>query len=602
MRNPQHDRTSLIAFIVCMLVLTVMRVTSLTANELSWDAFGYYLYLPATFIHDDPLLHDPSWAYGVMEQYGTTGTLYQLTTAPDNSTPMYFFLMGMAICYLPSFLLGHSIAWFSGAPMDGFSMPYQVTMALGALAYTGIGLWNLRRVLRRFVPDRDAAITLLVIVLGTNLLQFATAKNLETANFLFCMVAVMVWNTMRWHEDQRRSNLMWIAGSIALITLIKPSEIVCGLVPMLWGVYDAASLRSKLALLRTHAKDLLLAVLLGLVVLAPQLLYWYSLTGSFIYDSYRNPGVGLDLLRPHILDSLFSFRKGWLVYTPVMWAALVGFIPLFRQKRSVFWAITMYVTVGFYILASWSEWWYGASYSIRPMVSLYPVLAIPLALTVQAVGAWGGIRRSVVSAAFALLVVLNCFQLWQFRNWIIHPYRTTKDYYLTVFGRTSVPAGAERLLSADWSFDGTERMGPEEEYARGPMVVLDKPGKQVLDTLTGRSGFVLDRSDPYGPTWEIPYAGIAGSEYVWVKARAAIRSAEGPPPCLVFNMERKEGSYGYRTVCLPDSGERGWVHLEGTYMTPPIRDVNDRLKVYLWHRDGGPILVDSMLVETFIPR
>lgn len=590
-----QDRASRTAVVIAVAALLIMRLISLTANELSWDVFGYYLYLPATIIHGDPLLHDTGWVQQAMEQYGTTGTLYQLSTAPDDRTPMYFFLMGMAICYLPFFLVGHAAAWLTGAPMDGFSMPYQAAMAIGAVAYTAIGLWQLRKALRHFLDDRTVAVTLLLLVFGTNLLHFGSAKNLETANFLFCMVSVLLAATIRWHAGEKRRDLLIMAASIALITLIKPSEIVCGILPLAWGIKDRASLRAKLALLARKRTDLLLAMLLGLVIMAPQLLYWHKMTGHFIYDSYKNPGVGLDLGSPHLMEVLFSFRKGWLLYTPLMLLAIAGMVPLYGRARGVFWPVLIYSCLSLYIIASWSEWWYGASYSVRPMITLYPVLAIPLGMMVGKLMGWSAPKRTIAWGMVALLVFLNWFQLWQFRSWVLHPFRTTKDYYFAVFGRTTIPPGAERWLSAEWSFDGTEHMEADDRY-RSAVVPLAGP--------SGTAAMVLDGEHPYAGTWEMPFERMTNGEYVWLQVQAKLRAPagwSGEPPCIVFEVRRAEGAYGYRTACTSVPATDSTWMLEGRYMTPPIRDVEDIVRVYLWHRGGAPLEVADYTITIHEP-
>ena len=89
-------RYSRLALLALFATLLVVRTVKLTPNELSWDVFGYYLPLPATFVHHDPMLNDIGWMKQVQEQYGTTATLYQVTQAPDGS-PMYFFLLGMSM-------------------------------------------------------------------------------------------------------------------------------------------------------------------------------------------------------------------------------------------------------------------------------------------------------------------------------------------------------------------------------------------------------------------------------------------------------------------------------------------------------------------------
>lgn len=587
--------------------IVVFRILSLTANELSWDVFGYYIYLPATVIHHDPLLADIAWISQIQHQYNTTETLYQLTTAPDGS-PMNFFMMGMAILYAPCFLVGHAVALLTGQPADGFSMPYQVSMAIGCTAYSLIGLLVLRKILRRFFSALVAAGVIVIVGFGTNYFHFVTIKNLETANFLFCGLAVLVWNTIRWHEGHRRAHLLGIAVCIAVITLIKPSEIVCGLIPLLWTLRDRASITAKVHLLRRKWMDLLMSIVIGLLVLSPQLIYWKLQTGQFVFDSYRNPGVGLDWWSPHVREVLFSFRKGWLIYTPVMVFALIGFRYLWRQHRAVFWPIALYFLTTFFIIASWSEWWYGASYSIRPMITTYVVLAIPLGCMLEKIGLARPIPRLASLVLLSGLVALNLFQTWQFNHWIIDPYRTTRPYYFAVFGRTEVPEGARDLLSMERGFGGNETLGDTAGYTMYTLAgysfdSMDKAirGEWIHDTLANSMVVELGDGVEFFPVVEKPFEEITSGDHFWVKARISILLSEdytGDPPCLSMTMERKEGSYGYRTVCIADSTERGiWTMLEGEYLTPAIRDGDDRFKVYVWRRGQGSVRIDDVVVE-----
>jgi hypothetical protein len=46
----------------------------------------------------------------------------------------------------------------------------------------------------------------------------------------------------------------------------------------------------------------------------------------------------------------------------------------------------------------------------------------------------------------------------------------------------------------------------------------------------------------------------------------------GDRPCLVTTMQRWNGSYGYRTACVPDTIAAGvWTTLQMDYLTPPVR-------------------------------
>jgi len=161
--------SSTILLVICLTIL-VFRLGNVSEKETSWDVLGYYLPLPATFIYDDPLMENRQWIEKVNEEKQLTDTLYQISSTPDGK-PMYFFLLGMAMLFLPFFLLGHGSAFLLGYPMDGFSEPYQYALVLGGLFYTFLGLFYLRKTLLHFFTEKTSAIVLVIIVLGTNYYQ-----------------------------------------------------------------------------------------------------------------------------------------------------------------------------------------------------------------------------------------------------------------------------------------------------------------------------------------------------------------------------------------------------------------------------------------------
>ncbi len=89
---------------------------------ISWDVVGYYLYLPATFIHHDAGIKDFSWLQGILDTYKPTIGFYQAYTGPAGEYVMKY-TMGLAILYEPFFFIAHWIAPVLGYPADGFSLP-----------------------------------------------------------------------------------------------------------------------------------------------------------------------------------------------------------------------------------------------------------------------------------------------------------------------------------------------------------------------------------------------------------------------------------------------------------------------------------------------
>lgn len=435
-----NKSTSLLTLVLICSLLTVYRITRVSDREISWDVLGYYLYLPSTFIYDQPMLNDYAWLEKINAEKDLTGTIYQVSTN-DEGEPMYFFLMGMSLIYLPFFLTGHGAAGVLGYPADGFSMPYQYAMVIGGILYTIIGLIFLRKNLRSFFSEQITTLVMIIIVFGTNYIHHLTLKNLETVNMLFMLVNIILWNTIKWHETYKLKNLAVIGIASVLTALVKPSEVFVLLLPLLWNVTSWLSFKQKIVLFWQQRSQVMISAGLGFLLALPQLLYWYFKTGHIIYDSYKNPGVGLDLFSPHILEILFSYRKGWLLYTPVMIFALVGWYFLFKSNRKIFLATAFYFLISFYIISSWSEWWYGAAFSGRPMITLYPVLAISLGYLLMYIKEKKSFLKITTGTLILFFIFLNQFQWWQVRHGIIDLYRTTKEYYWAVFLKTSVPPG-----------------------------------------------------------------------------------------------------------------------------------------------------------------
>ncbi|MFH1118806.1 MAG: hypothetical protein V1775_03215 [Bacteroidota bacterium] len=606
------NKYSLYIMVLLLMCIAILRIITLTDNELSWDVFGYYIHLPAAFIYHDHALENINWIHDIMTKYPVTGTLYQLSTGPDWN-PIFFFLMGMSFFYSPWFFIGHVLAMNSGYPVDGFSLPYQYSIALGALVYTFIGLIYLRKILLGLFSDKTTSIVLVIIVLATNYLHFMTVKNLETANILFMMVTLITWNTIRWHQDHKLINLLAIAVFTVLTALAKPSEVLVLLIPLLWGVHNDRTIVNKIKEIYQHKTQFLLAMATGLVVALPQMLYWHSETGHFLFDSYKNPGVGLDLASPHIFNVLFSFKKGWLIYTPVMILAIIGFVTLYRKNKGLFTPVLIYSLIAFYILSSWTEWWYGASFSIRPMITLYPLLAIPLGYFIDSVYRRKVLTRIFFTSLIAGFLVLNLFQTWQLNNYIIDPYRMTRAYYFSIFGKSAVSPETRNLLSIDHPLNDDGQFTNEAEYNRRNIgfynfeeADINRETSYVTDNIGGKS-FRLDSIVNFSPEIRTSYNGITNKDHAWIRASVDIFIPSGyntELPLLILTFERKEGTYGYRAYEIDTSVFKPgqWGSISTDYLTPHIRSGEDFFKIYVWHRGKTAILIDNLKADVFEPR
>ena len=584
-------------------------------NILSWDVFGYYLYLPARFIYHDVGLHDINWVKAIVEKYPTSDTLYQISSVPQGGWVIKY-CMGLAILNAPAFFIAHSISGLLGYPADGFSLPYQYSFAISGLIFAISGIFMLRKILIEYFDELTTSIVLVLIVLGTNYFQLTSFDGMLTHNYLFTLYTFIVWFSIKWHRNPKARYAAWLGLFMGLAILTRPSELVCLIIPLLWGIHNKDTFISKWKTIIHYWSHLIwLASALFLAGL-PQLIYWKSVTGHWLYYSYNNPGEGFEFLRPYILQVLFSFRKGWFIYTPLMIVALIGLYFLFKRNRPMFPVILAYFLVNLWVVSSWTCWWYaGGSYSQRALLPSYVLLAFPLGYLVGDARKWRLPYKAGISAILSLLLLLNIFQTWQWAHGIIDKTRMTRAYYFAVFGKTSVPDADRSLLLIDRA--AKEKVpGDLGNYSYRQLVFrnyensVEDKGKLVKDTaFSGKYSLKLDPAFPFAPGIEIPYKDMTTKDYAWIRVSAMVyllKPAEETPASLVASFEHNGKVYKYSAESIVNAKYHikplTWTMVSLDYLSPETRSPEDKLKVYFWLQGSSPLFIDDFKVEMWEPK
>lgn len=419
--------------IVLFAFLAVQEVLRLdywrSSRTLNWDVEGYYHYLPALFVHGD-LCH-----LGFVGEENRTlhprgeQTWYGVTHIERTGCDVLKYTCGTALFELPLFLVAHGwMRWSDPMNATGYSPPYQLAVALSSILFVGLGLLLLRRSLLRHLGDRDTAIALLVLALGTNLFFYSTHDSGMSHGYLFFLFAAVIDLTERWHRHPtvRLSALLGLV--IGLILLTRPVDVLVAIVPLLWPGSPGAD-RTRI---RTH---LLVALAFLALAVVPQVLYWRATTGQFIYYSYGDEGF--DFTSPHILQGLFSYKKGWFVYSPLVLLGFIGLVAMWKDPRSRRIAVPLLVffPIMWYVVFSWALWWYGGGFGCRPLVETLALLALPIGHLAR----WVRHRPTAVIAMFAMIIIagimLNRLQQFQFQQGILHWDSMTSERYWEIFGR-----------------------------------------------------------------------------------------------------------------------------------------------------------------------
>jgi len=595
---------------------SIVGITKKWQNPLSWDAFGYHLYLPAAFLWNDVQLEDFSRVEKINAQYQCTGTFYQ-GAKTENGSWMIKYTVGLAMMEAPFFFAAHLLAPSLGYPADGFSRPYQLAFLAAHFVYLFIGLMFLRKVLLHFFSDKISGWLMLLLVFGTNFYVMALLTfGMTPVHILeFSILSAVLWLTISWHETPKIKTSVALGIALALATLVRPSDILFGLIPFLWNVNSMEALNDKLKTFfityRLHT-----AMMMGvfLIVIFPQLLYWRITGGSWLLFSYsNNPGEGFDFAAPHIWDFLVSFRKGWLIYTPLMAIALAGFIQLYKRNNRIFWPVFVFFMLNLYVISSWSCWWYAGCFSQRAMVDSYALMLMPLGFVLTDIfnSQSKGYKKGLL-ALFGFLVALNLFQSWQYSQKIIDGSRMTSSYYFRVFGKTSASADDKKLLLIPRSTGEEEIFADEGDYTGKSIFKNDfnhppvDATAQYNDTLAKEGKCIrLDSSFIYTAKMEKPYYDITRKDHAWIRTTFwyyPVHSAEAALLSLVVAFDHDGENYKYRATDAGKAISGQWNKVVVDYLTPEVRSKNDKVNIYLWLRGKGPVYVDDLQVEAYEQR
>ncbi len=464
-------RISLAAyFICCAFLLTVAFLNKKWEDKgsqalISWDIAGYYLYLPSFFYDDLGKLNNISY---IKETYDNPfgGDFYSAFKMPDGNHVMKY-SSGQSIMFLPGFTVAHFWAKWGGYPVDGFSWPYQFCLAMNGLLFSFVGLWLARKLLLRYFTDVPIAISLLVLCMATNYLNYVSIVGAFTHSYLFTLYTAILLLTVKFYERPTYGKALALGLICGLATITRPTEIICVLIPVFWGIASLQQLRERIQVFMQQWARLFVFTMAACAVGSIQLYYWKTYSGHWMHWSYGTEET-FSFLKPHILNGLFSYRKGWLVYTPVMLLAVLGLVPLYRTHRPLFWGILIFVTVSIYLAFSWDCWWYGGSFSQRAMIQSYALWLFPLTAFFTAVQ-HGRIAIIATGTYILFCTWLNLLQTWQANGdgGFMESDHMTRAYYWRIFGKTKITRNDLKMLDTDEEVPHRLQAGLSTVYQTG---------------------------------------------------------------------------------------------------------------------------------------
>ncbi|MFZ1691853.1 MAG: hypothetical protein WAT74_01540 [Flavobacteriales bacterium] len=359
-------------------------------HDLRGDASGYYIYLPGTFHHGMRAAH-VSDSLQVIAGYGFT-----MDREHDRIITKY--TCAPAILMLPFYLIAEAIEGWGVS--DGWSRTHHQAIEAGAIIYWSLGLMLLALAFMRRMPAPPliAVLCIASVAFGTNTFYYAFRAPAFSHVYSFFLVCVAIYAASADAGKPMRKSMRWLfLFACAMIVAVRPTDVVAALALLgLLGIERPVELR--------RPGFYLSGLMAGLLVVAPQLIYWKFAHGHWVVYSYGDESFS-NWASPLIKEVLMAPRNGLLPYAPALFLLPFGFWALWPDSRRVVLLLLAAFAVILYSFAAWHSWDFGCSYGMRPFVQYTPFAGLVIWALLQKLHA----RMPPAFWSLATVLVLVCF-------------------------------------------------------------------------------------------------------------------------------------------------------------------------------------------------
>jgi len=383
----------------------------LTKTSVFADARFYYSYTRSVVFDQNLLLGNEFFSLGVFKE------------VPQNQFAPIFYPPGVSIFWLPMFQITYGFTnlfklIIPNLKISGFEPIFEYSTALTNIFLGIFSLYLTFKIISRYFSEKVGLFAVTTLFLATNLFFYIAVEpiNSHAASFFISTLFVLLFLTRK--KDASYYLMLGLIGGVA--GAVRTQDLLILSLPIIQLIL--AHKRS----LRTLFSYGILLFVGSSIGFSPQILLWKYFYNTFWYSPYF--GIGFSFLKPQIIHVLFNTQNGLFTTTPIVFIAVVGLImqsiPVFKRfyffnltknSSSGFWIwiyALSYFLLQLYLISSWNEYTQGGSYSIRMIVTTYPLLAFGLAaVTEKMIKIIGDKKTIYVIGGFT---ILNFFSILKY--------------------------------------------------------------------------------------------------------------------------------------------------------------------------------------------
>ncbi len=545
-------------------------ITNPYQKPIAGDAEGYYAYLPALFIYQDL---DYSFTKEIETKHYVPGRAKSFVKEVDGQKVNKTF-PGVALLYLPFFLMAHALAILFGLEADGYSFIYQLYFDMAYWFYFLLGMiFSLKILLKLNFNKTIANWSVAIVVLGTNIV-FYTLYDLSVTHIhnLF-LISAALYFLLCFKENKNYKNVILALIFLLIAGITRPTNIIA-LVLIVVMIPDFQFYKALWLEFRKF-KNILQTLIISFSILAIPLLLWKAQTGHWIVYSYGEEGFNFG--RPEFLNFIISYTKGWITYSPIVLLILIpGFILLFKQNKLQFGLGIIFYLIAIYLFSSWWCWYYGAGMGQRVMIDFSILLMFLLGLTLKHF--WDKKLLKLVYLGLTVCFIgLNFVQAYQIKNGIITFGSATEAEYWDNF--LSLKKKARVYPFDHWELkDKMDILTQDHQLVWTGDVDLSTEDPEIkvsaknnYSAILGPENFKVDK----------------GSKLIFSFEMMALTPLESTRLIIKLDSEKPGNEY---TFYLKDfEKEKEWIRME--FMVETTDLVEGPLKLFFWNGKTDELIV-----------
>jgi 4-amino-4-deoxy-L-arabinose transferase-like glycosyltransferase len=248
---------------------------------------------------------------------------------------------------------------------------YQLSVALTNIFLGVFGLYLIYRLLTKYFSEKVSLLTAIFLFGATNLLFYISVEpiNSHAASFFISSLFVFYFLKKEAKKEKDYYLALGLLGGIA--GLIRTQDLLILILPLIQILYNSKKdFKAQL----TGYLQLVIGAFIGFL---PQILLWKYFFNTFWFSPYLN--TGFNLLKPQVFHVLFNTQNGLFTLTPIIAVSFIGLFLIKKRLNTICFYSLIYFLIQLYLISSWKAYFQGGSYSIRMLITTYPLLSFGLA-------------------------------------------------------------------------------------------------------------------------------------------------------------------------------------------------------------------------------